>query len=117
MIRSFFGWFRKKSDDLFGRSSQWPTVRREHLKREPHCAACGRAKELEVHHIKPYHSHPELELDDGTNGFDGNLVTLCADPCHLVHGHLLNWRRSNPMVREDAYRYRQRIESFGVKPE
>ena len=105
-----FGWLR-----LIGssRSGSWARVRREHIQREPSCAACGRSRDLEVHHIKPYHEHPELELDDGTNGLDGNLVTLCAEPCHLVHGHLMNWKRSNPDVREDAARYRQKIRNFG----
>lgn len=102
-----FGWLRGQTDDLFGRSGRWATVRKQHLEREPACAACGRAKELEVHHIQPYHEHPELELDPG------NLITLCADPCHLVHGHLLNWKRSNEAVREDAARYRRRIEACG----
>lgn len=87
----------------------WARVRRQHLEREPACAACGRSGDLEVHHIQPYHLRPELELDDGTNGLDGNLVTLCADPCHFVHGHLLSWKRSNPSVREDCQRYRQRM--------
>jgi hypothetical protein len=98
-----FGWLRRTADDLFGRSGAWPRVRREHLEREPCCIACGRSKTLEVHHVVPYHEDPGLELDPG------NLVTLCADPCHLVHGHLLNWKLSNPHVREDAGRYRERI--------
>lgn len=92
-----------RSPDEYGRSGAWARVRREHLEREPACAACGRSKELEVHHVQPYHEHPELELDPG------NLITLCGDPCHLVHGHLLNWKRSNPHVREDAARYRERM--------
>lgn len=105
-----FGWLRQQVE-LFGRSGRWASVRRQHLEREPACAACGRSKELEVHHIKPYHEHPELELDLG------NLVTLCADPCHLVFGHLLNFKRANPSVREDAARYRQRVEACGGPPE
>lgn len=100
-----FGWLRRQTEELFGRSGAWPRVRREHLEREPACVACGRSKDLEVHHIQPYHETPELELDDG------NLVTLCADPCHLVFGHLLNYKRANPFVREDAAKYRQRLEA------
>ena len=38
-----------------------------------------------------------------------NLVTLCADPCHIVHGHLMSWTRINPRVREDAAIYLGRI--------
>lgn len=105
-----FGWLRRQIDE-YGRSGAWPRVRREHLAREPACAACGRSKELEVHHIRPYHEHPELELDDGKDGTgtDGNLVSLCAEPCHFVFGHCLDWRKSNRFVREDAARYRERV--------
>lgn len=98
------GWFRKAADDLFGRSGSWARVRREHLAKEPACIACGRSKTLEVHHVIPYSKRPDLELDPG------NLVTLCADPCHLVHGHLMAWTRSNESVREDAARYREKVQ-------
>lgn len=105
-----FGWIRRQFQE-YGRSRDWPRVRGEHLQREPLCVACGRSRDLEVHHIKPYHLHPELELDAE------NLITLCADPCHFVFGHLLNYRRANPMVREDANRYRERMRENGVKEE
>lgn len=91
-------------EELCGRSGQWPRVRRAHLKREPACVACGRADDLEVHHVVPYHLAPDRELDPD------NLVTLCASPCHLVFGHLLDFRqRHNPQVREDAARYLARL--------
>lgn len=99
-----FGWLFNRRDE-FGRAGAWPRVRREHLAREPACAACGRAKDLEVHHIRPYHEHPELELDDG------NLITLCADPCHLLFGHLCDYRSWNPGVREDAKAFLRKVRS------
>lgn len=99
------GWLRRQTDELFGRSGSWARVRREHLEREPACAACGRTKDIEVHHIKSYREHPELEL------VESNLVSLCADPCHLVHGHLMSWRRANPTVREDCARYLEKVRS------
>jgi 5-methylcytosine-specific restriction endonuclease McrA len=107
-----FGWLRRTAD-LFGapRSGAWPRVRREHLAEHPACAACGRAREVEVHHVIPFHDQPELELDAT------NLVTLCADPCHFVHGHLLNWKRSNPHVRSDAAQYRKRMAEYGCAEE
>lgn len=109
-----FGWFRQQ---LFGapRSGKWPRVRKQHLEREPECAACGRKKNLEVHHIRPFHENPELELDDGVDGSgkDGNLITLCDTPCHIVHGHLMSWMRANPEVRADCERYRQKMRNFG----
>ena len=90
-------------DDLYGRSGKWPRVRAKHLEREPRCAACGKGDELEVHHIEPYHLDPSKELDDG------NLITLCADPCHLVHGHLMSWSRWNPSVREECRAYAAKV--------
>lgn len=95
------GWLFGRRDE-YGRSGAWPRVRAEHLKREPACAACGRQGDVDVHHVIPYHVDPRLELDPG------NLITLCADPCHLVFGHLLSWRRANPFVREDAAMYLHR---------
>jgi len=101
-----FGWLRRQADDLFGRSGSWSRVRKEHLAKHPTCEACGRSEKLEVHHVVPYRDRPELELEPD------NLITLCADPCHLVHGHLMSWRRINPHVREDCKRYRSRVLYF-----
>ena len=55
--------------------------------------------------MRSYAQHPELELDPG------NLVTLCADPCHIVFGHYMAWTRINPTVREDADRYRAGLQA------
>jgi 5-methylcytosine-specific restriction endonuclease McrA len=86
------------------RAGGWAKARREHLLKEPECVACGKADAVNVHHIVPYHTDPKRELDPT------NLVTLCADPCHLVHGHLMSWSRANPEVREDCARYRAKLE-------
>lgn len=96
-------WIFRRPDE-YGRSGAWPRVRAEHLRREPACIACGRDRDLEVHHIRPYAKFPELELSPE------NLCTLCSEPCHLVFGHLLNFRtRYNVRVREDAARYLARL--------
>lgn len=76
-----------------GRSSKWAKVRSEHLKLSPVCRACSSAKSLEVHHIKPFHLYPDLEL------VRSNLVTLCKS-CHLVLGHLKDYDLENPRVIE-----------------
>ena len=81
------------------RSALWPKVRAAFLREHPVCAACGVSKDLELHHVRPYHLHPELELDFA------NLITLCdyaGRGCHFCLGHLYDWRRWNPHVREDA---------------
>lgn len=77
------------------RSPRWPWVRQSHLAQEPWCRACGGTLALEVHHIIPFHVAPELEL------VTSNLITLCeARPtlCHLVRGHLHDWRKINPAI-------------------
>jgi hypothetical protein len=69
------------------------------LKDHPRCAACFGKDYLEVHHVKPFHLHPELELEPA------NLITLCENPthnCHFIFGHVLDWRLANPFVRDDA---------------
>lgn len=97
IIRRIFG------IDL-GRAGAWTRVRAEHIRKNPACAACGKTDDVEVHHIVPYHERPDLELDPD------NLITLTRDPpCHFFIGHLLDWKRSNPHVREDAARYLARI--------
>lgn len=100
------GWLRRQTEAIFGapRSGKWPRVRRDHLEVEPRCIACGRDKDLEVHHVQAVKDRPDLELSPE------NLVTLCADPCHFVHGHLMDWKRSNPEVREDCKRYMDKIQ-------
>ncbi len=86
------------------RSGKWPSVRAEYLRLHPTCEACGTDKELNVHHVHPFHEHPELELQMS------NLITLCREH-HLTLGHdpdgpdgpmPRNWSASNPHVRRDA---------------
>lgn len=90
---------------IFGqrRDPRWKSVRAEHLEGQPLCQACGRGKDVEVHHIVPFSKAPELELEPS------NLITLCASPCHLVHGHFMSWRRWNPTVIRDCERYRMKL--------
>ena len=83
------GFIREHLIKRFTRSSKWPKVRKEHLKEQPFCVICGRKWNLQVHHIEPFHLKPELELDPK------NLVTFCGR-CHLLFGHLNNWKRYNP---------------------
>lgn len=86
---------------LYGspRSGQWPRVRAEHLEKEPRCAACGGSENVQCHHIRPFHLHPELELEPS------NILSLCEKPsrnCHFAHGHSFSWKAWNPHVVEDA---------------
>jgi len=79
------------------RSPKWPHVQKLHLKLEPTCAACGTTNKLNVHHKKPFHLFPELELDLH------NLITLCMEKeCHIKIGHGDDFKHYNPDVAEDA---------------
>ncbi len=91
------------------RSSQWPTARRKHLEIQPMCQCCGGTKNLNVHHIEPFHINPERELDPT------NLITLCEDGvggtnCHLLVGHGGNWKHVNPNVKESSQYLYEMIE-------
>ena len=83
------------------RSSEWDEVRDAFVLKNPFCAACGSTKKLQVHHILPFHLHPELELDLK------NLIVLCMDvnECHLEIGHGGSFRHYNPQVVVHAKRF------------
>jgi 5-methylcytosine-specific restriction protein A len=90
----------------FRRSSLWPRIRAEVLATDEVCAACGCKKNLNVHHIKPFHLYPELELKRT------NLIVLCESDgcnCHFALGHLLNWKSYNLSVVDDAEVFRTMI--------
>lgn len=81
------------------RSGKWRAVREAHLKKEPFCRWCGSVKDLQVHHIVPFHINGADEL------IDSNLITLCETmgiEDHLQHGHLGNWKNFNPDIRAQA---------------
>lgn len=81
------------------RNPKWPEVEKAHLKEEPVCQYCGGSLKLQVHHIAPFHLFPEKELDDS------NLITLCEEhekDCHLMHGHLGDFKLYNPNIRAEC---------------
>jgi 5-methylcytosine-specific restriction endonuclease McrA len=92
------------------RSGEWHRVRAEHLTKEPRCAVCDGDRKLEVHHILPFHLHPEHELNPH------NLITLCEEKedginCHLAFGHLGSFKSFNIHVRSDAFQWKKKIEN------
>lgn len=82
------------------RSPHWPAFRANYFKEEGcYCHYCGSVKDVELHHIQPYHLHPELEL------VRSNVIGLCESfgtNDHLHIGHLGDWKSYNPRVREQA---------------
>lgn len=91
------------------RSSLWDSTQRATVKSTPWCAWCGVMKKLQVHHKKPFHLHPELELDRG------NLIVLCAK-CHFTVGHLCSWFKFNPFVDKDCACHHKEMDSLEIKP-
>lgn len=87
------------------RSPKWSSVRKKHLNNNTVCAVCGRTKKLEVHHIRPVHLFPDLELDPS------NLITLCADPCHLMFGHLMDFKSWNKDIVKDSIDFLKKIKN------
>jgi len=103
-------WFFKQKEVRYAeRSSQWPALRKQHIKKQPCCMACGSCKKPEVHHIVPVHLAPQLELDPE------NLITLCDKYCHFIFGHLMNYKSWNVDVLEDSKAYLKKIKDKPYK--
>jgi 5-methylcytosine-specific restriction protein A len=90
------------------RSNQWPTIRKHFLIKNPVCSVCGGKKKLEVHHKMPFHMDPSKELDPH------NLITLCEEDtdgvnCHLLFGHLGNFKSLNSHVEVDSKVWAEKI--------
>ena len=82
-----------EATDSHQRSPAWGKLEKQIVAAHPACEACGATERLQVHHKKPFHIHPELELDPS------NLVVLCMKPgleCHLYVGHGDSWKAYNP---------------------
>jgi hypothetical protein len=88
------------------RNSKWWAVRSEHLKHCAACVVCRSTNDVQVHHKKPFHLFPELELDPL------NLISLCGEGghnCHLVFGHLCDFSSYNEEIDQDAKRMYKKI--------
>lgn len=88
------------------RSPHWPTLEREIIAAHPFCAASGVETHLQVHHIKPFHLHPELELEPK------NLIVLTANPSGNFHfwlGHLGDWHSFNAHVVDQAAEFLKQV--------
>lgn len=84
------------------RSPKWPAVEQAFISAHPVCAVCGTDTDLNVHHIKPFHINPKLEL------LASNLITLCREH-HFLFGHFNNWASFNRDVVVDSTAWRLKI--------
>lgn len=112
MIQSILKKLVDKDYRMFGaaRSSRWPMARAQFLSMPGNkaCAICGRDKNLNVHHKKPFHLHPELELDPT------NFVTLCESAgmnCHITFGHLGNFKSVNTSIDGDIKIWHEKVKN------
>jgi hypothetical protein len=92
------------------RSSKWRKIRNQHIKDNPYCAVCGSKKKVEVHHLIPFNYAPDLELDEN------NRMSLCENKkyginCHLLIGHLGNYKRFNYSIKVDAMTWNQKLKN------
>ena len=88
---------------LIARSPGWRKVRSERIKLDRgQCRVCTKRKRLQVHHVRPFRLRPELELDIN------NTITLCGR-CHILIGHLDNWKSFNSNLAADVQAIFNRI--------
>ena len=105
VLEWFFDWW---DDRTLGaaRSSNWSAVRRAFIDAHPFCAVCNKRGTLlspnEAHHKEMFNLRPELELEIS------NLITLCRR-CHLIFGHLGNFRSYNVDIEVDARIWRDKL--------
>lgn len=66
----------KRHSEVVTRSRRWAALRQQALRRDDwKCRQCGARGRLEVHHVKPVRTHPELAFELV------NLRSLCPS-CH-----------------------------------
>lgn len=92
------------------RSSKWPKVEKDFKEKNPNCACCGSNIRIQVHHKKPFHLDPSLELDIN------NLISLCMSKkeCHLMIGHGNDFKSYNPNIERDAHTLNKDISKFSI---
>ncbi|MEQ9257503.1 MAG: HNH endonuclease signature motif containing protein [Roseovarius sp.] len=92
------------------RTKRWKALRAEILERDGYrCRACGARGRLEVDHVQPVRTHPQLAYEPG------NLQALCPG-CHTRKTRI---ECGHPPPREDRLEWRQAVEALerrGKKP-
>ncbi len=71
-------------------------------------------KKVEIHHLIPFNYAPSLELRRD------NMMSLCESKkyginCHLLIGHLGNYRRFNYNVELDMITWNQKLKKLKIK--
>ncbi|MEM1396049.1 MAG: HNH endonuclease [Pseudomonadota bacterium] len=96
----------KRYSNAVTRTKRWKALRLEALRRDGfQCVQCGARGRLEVDHIKPVRTHPELSF------VPDNLQTLCPS-CHTrktriecghkpPHPERLKWRAAVEALKQE----------------
>ena len=85
------------------RTKRWKALRAEILERDRfRCQSCGCGRRLEVDHVKPVRTHPELSYDPG------NLQALCPG-CHTRKTRI---ECGHPPPRKDRQDWRNMVETL-----
>lgn len=85
------------------RTKRWKALRMEILERDGFkCRDCGVGGRLEVDHVKPVRTHPDLAYAPG------NLQALCPS-CHTRKTRI---ECGHPQPREDRQDWRQAVEAL-----
>lgn len=85
------------------RDKRWAKESKQYLADNPHCVVCGTSDYCVVHHLKPFHLFPELEM------CPMYWRTVCETPSHNDHfavGHLFNWTNYNESFDDLSKRFR-----------
>lgn len=89
------------------RTARWKELRMSILERDGYrCTACGCGGRLEVDHIHPVRTHPELSYDPG------NLQALCPS-CHTKKTRIECGHRPLP---ENRREWRDFVSDLEVRP-
>ena len=95
-----FGLFRQPDPGVVAagvpRSSGWSAWVKRFVKGKA-CVCCGSKGPLTGHHKIPFHLRPDLEM------VESNVAPVCdGTDCHLVIGHLKDFKLYNPDFDADA---------------
>ena len=91
-----------------GRNPGWHKFVKELIKeRGGKCEITGSTRKLVGHHKIPFHIRPDLEM------IKTNVIILSEDVfgsnIHLLFGHLGNYKKYNPDIKEDAVYWNKKL--------
>lgn len=85
-----------------GRSPKWSSLRDRFTKEKKRCAISGLETDLEVHHVKPFHLFPDLELE-------WDNLCLLTRPIHYLVGHCCKWSYYNARFPQHLDQWRENV--------